>query len=199
MKKKILRFFGLLDEFNTSILKRSYWKYKFIKHKKGFDIRETWSLDFHLAKLISPRLKEFKKQATNCGSLPGNILEMFKKGYKLNQYGAIANKRDSKRQWEKAKKFWENKIQDMIDAFDMIISEAENDNHYKMLDEKAKEINKKLSKMKNLEERAAVLKQYKNKYSNPQKAEIVMSFEYEYYVIEKGLKAFQEYFRHLWW
>ena len=117
MKKKILRFFGLLDDFNTSILKRNYWRYKLLKYKKGFDVRETWSLDFYLAKLISPRLKEFKKQATNCGSLPGNILEMFKKGYKLNRFGAIANKRDSKRQWEKAKKFWENKIQDMIDAF----------------------------------------------------------------------------------
>jgi hypothetical protein len=62
----------LLDEIKYISLSRLYHKIKYAKPKRaikffwqrmtrGWDDRETWSLDHSLAKIILPRLKRFKQ------------------------------------------------------------------------------------------------------------------------------------------
>jgi hypothetical protein len=46
--------------FSIHKIKR-FFRLKFQRLTRGWDDSETWNLDYHLAKLISPRLKRFKE------------------------------------------------------------------------------------------------------------------------------------------
>lgn len=67
---------------------------------RGFDDSETWTLDYSLAKLISPRLKRFKE---------------LKRGVPL--FDNI----DVDKDYDLAEAQWEEIIDKMIAAFDLII------------------------------------------------------------------------------
>lgn len=198
MFKKCLKFFGLVNSYNDSIFKRRYWKFKYQKLTRGFHDGETYSLDYSLAKLILPRLKVFKGFAVEHG-IPGKIDSMFKEGYELNNFGAIKNKKARKRQWQKAKEYWGTQIQYMIDAFEMIIAEGEDDEFFDKLEKATAQFNKKISKIKDPNKKREVLKKFKKPYGRPENKDVVLGFEYQSYIIERGLKAFQEYYCSLWW
>lgn len=76
---------------------------------KGFGETALWSLDNHLAELILPRLKEFKKtiSSKNCAGVPSNISDKYKK------FG------DDK-SMDMAQTEWYDIIDSMINSFEII-------------------------------------------------------------------------------
>lgn len=61
-------------------------RYKWYRQRKkwGFDDRETWSLDFTIAKFVLPRLKRFRELTYGCpcGLCPGEYNSDVKTGMK---------------------------------------------------------------------------------------------------------------------
>lgn len=198
MKKAFFKRLKLVDSYNNKITSKCYWKFKYQKLNKGFTEADLYNLDYTLTKYILPRLIAFKESAIEY-SIPTKIDVMFKKGYKLNRYGAITDKRVRNAQWKKAQEYWATQIQYMIDAFNMIVTQVEDDDYYEKLEKSTAYFNTKLNKIKDPIEKRKILKNIKVPFGKAENKEVVLDFEYEAYVIKRGLEAFSIHFRNLWW
>jgi len=102
--------YGYSSEVSAEDERQDIWKKQ--REERGFDDTELWGLDCTIARFILPRLKEFKKQA---GGYPSNLKPEGDDG-------------------DKGLELWENSIQTMIDAFELIAKD------HVVTDDKEKEI-----------------------------------------------------------
>jgi len=97
--------YGLSSELPPDDDRQEHFKKQ--REERGWDDTELWSLDYTIAKFILPRLKVFKGQA---GGFPANLVPE----------GAEGDDRD------KGMEVWEGVIQEMIDAFEIIVQDKTN-------------------------------------------------------------------------
>ena len=104
--------YGYSSEVSAEDERQDIWKKQ--REERGFDDTELWGLDCTIARFILPRLKEFKNQTG--GGFPPNL--------------AVEGDEDG----DKGLELWENSIQTMIDAFELIAKD------HVVTDDKEKEI-----------------------------------------------------------
>jgi hypothetical protein len=105
-------FYRFFDFFKYKNFKR-YLKMWLQRRIRGWDDSETWSLDYSLAKLISPRLKKLKEKLNNFKTFPNSL--------------STEEEGNSDECFDKHFNQWIKIIDKMILAFDIIIK---NDTYY---------------------------------------------------------------------
>lgn len=182
-----------------------FWRTLKDRIVKGFDETALWSLDWHLTKLIAPRIKAFTEAFISCPfSLPGQFLEdeyqkSVAKGYKWNsRWHRMEDKRENKRCWKRATNAWIAILCQIRDGFDDMKLEGENwDKWNAKWEPEVNKFNKKLDKAKTEKEKAKLWETLHTfrKYRAGVRA-CVDDVTYELHQNAKNLLA--EYYDHLW-
>lgn len=163
------------------IFSKRFWKFLRQRITRGWDDSETWSLDSKITEFILPRLKRFKEIRKNIGSIPCSVSYEVQQEY-IKKYnaktnpnnGEIEDKKLRKKCWNEATKRYDFILQQMVDLFQDIYDEEENDYWREKWEKKAKVESKKQGKeIKYME--------LNNKFR------------------DEGFAVFTKYFFTLWW
>lgn len=191
-----------------SIFTKEYWEMWKDRRKQGFDVSDTWSLDYTFTQFIAPRLNAFA-YTYDLGrlSVPNEILDeeqkaSIAKGYKWDAMKhQLVNKKERQRCWDRAIKRWTNILHEMADGFnDMKLEEDDWDAWRKKWEPVANKWNKKIQKAKTVQEKQAIWNQVGTwrKYDNRgffgiNEDDVVWAMR------ERSMDLFRKYYHCLWW
>ena len=186
-----------------SIFTKEYWDMFWDRRTKGFDISDTWSLDYTITKFIAPRIRKFIDVADI--SIPTIFLteeqqKSIAKGYKWNkQYWRLENKKENKRCFQRAAKRWVAILTKIAEGFEDELFEEE---HWTEWNKKWKpevdKINKKLNKAKSEAERKKIWEELKS--GREYRKDIVCCSEDIVYNLRYESKQLLfKYYNNLWW
>ena len=189
-----------------SIFTKEYWEMWKDRHKHGFDVSDTWSLDYTFTQFIAPRLNAFA-YTYDLGrlSVPNSILDeeqkaSMAKGYKWDERRwQLADKKERKRCWDRAIKRWTNILHEMADGFnDMKLEEDDWDAWQKKWTPVVDKWNKKLDKAKTIQEKQIIWNQIGTW------REVRLGFgvnvdDVVWAMRERSMDLFRKYYHALWW
>lgn len=191
-----------------SIFTKFYWATWLDRRKHGFDITDTWNLDYTFAKFMVPRLLAFEscllKEKESAGA-PISILEKVceeyaNKGYEYdkNNY-KFKNKKINDKVFSEAQDKWFHIVDTITVGFQDYLME---DDNYKEWENAWKEtvdnIYAEINKCKNIKEKTEFLKLYNIPYKDFKNG-LVNEYYLSKKLRNKSLELFGKYFYDLWW
>ena len=189
-----------------SIFTKEYWEMWKDRRKQGFDVSDTWSLDYTFTQFIAPRLNAFA-YTYDLGrlSVPNEILDeeqkaSIAKGYKWDSSRwQLTDKRERQRCWDRAIKRWTNILHEMADGFnDLQLEEDDWDTWNKKWEAVANKWNKKIDRAKTIKEKQTIWNQIGS--WREYKAGIrINTGDVTWAMRERAMDLFRKYFHSLWW
>ena len=189
-----------------SIFSQEYWDLWKERRKKGYDLTDTWSLDYTFTKFIAPRLNDFA-YTYDLGrmSVPNSILDeeqkaSIAKGYKWDtKKWQLADKKERRRCWNRAIKRWTNILHEMADGYnDLLLEEDDWDTWNKKWEAVASKWNKKIDKAKTIKEKEKIWNQigtWRDYNVNVR----VNASDVTWAMRERAMDLFRKYYHALWW
>lgn len=189
-----------------SIFTKEYWEMWKDRRKQGFDVSDTWSLDYTFTQFIAPRLNAFA-HTYDLGrlSVPNEILDeeqkaSIAKGYKWDSSRwQLTDKRERQRCWDRAIKRWTNILHEMADGFnDLQLEEDDWDAWNKKWEAVANKWNKKIDKAKTIKEKQIIWNQI-GSWREYNVNIRVNTGDVTWAMRERSMDLFRKYFHSLWW
>lgn len=189
-----------------SIFTKEYWEMWKDRRKQGFDVSDTWSLDYTFTQFIAPRLNAFA-YTYDLGrmSVPNGILDeeqkaSIAKGYKWDERKwQLADKRERSRCWDRAIKRWTNILHEMADGFnDMMLEEDDWDAWRNKWQPVADKWNKKINKAKTVKEKQIIWNQI-GTWREFRHGFGVNVDDVVWCMRERAMDLFRKYYHSLWW
>lgn len=189
-----------------SIFSQEYWDLWKERRKKGYDLTDTWSLDYTFTKFIAPRLNDFA-YTYDLGrmSVPNSILDeeqkaSIAKGYEWDtRRWQLADKKERRRCWNRAIKRWTNILHEMADGYnDLLLEEDDWDTWNKKWEAVASKWNKKIDKAKTIKEKEKIWNQigtWREYNVNVR----VSAGDVTWAMRERAMDLFRKYYHALWW
>ena len=186
-----------------SIFNREYWKMFWERRTKGFDISDTWSLDYTLTKFIAPRIRRFIDVADI--SIPTIFIteeqqKSLAKGYKWNsQYWRLEDKKENKRCFKRAAKRWIKILTTIAEGFEDELYEQDHwEDWTKKWKPEVDKVNKKLHKAKTEAERKKIWEELKS--CRDYRTDIVCcADDIVYQKRQEAKQLLFKYYNNLWW
>lgn len=189
-----------------SIFSQEYWDLWKERRKKGYDLTDTWSLDYTFTKFIAPRLNDFA-YTYDLGrmSVPNSILDeeqkaSIAKGYKWDtKKWQLADKKERRRCWNRAIKRWTNILHEMADGYnDLLLEEDDWDTWNKKWEAVASKWNKKIDKAKTIKEKEKIWNQI-GTWREYNVSVRVNATDVTWAMRERAMDLFRKYYHALWW
>lgn len=190
-----------------SIFTKFYWTSWWDRKRRGFDITDTWNLDYTFAKFMTPRLLAF----TSCiadknypTGIPSSILDELvakykHKGYKYKDNYQFEDKEINKKIESEAQDKWFHIVDTITAGFQDFLLE---DEHYTEWEEAwnavLEEINFGFKKCKNKAQKAKFLKQYHVPYFDYINKKVDIYY-LSHVLRKKSLQLLSKHFYDLWW
>ena len=146
------------------IYRASFWRNIYQKVKYGFNDVDLFSLDYHLTKLIYPRIRAFREEyEAHPFNVPDEFLKyeqdrMLKKGAKWNsQWARLDDKKLEQECWDRAVAKWTKILKAIEDGFaDELLEEVDWDRWRRRWQPECDYINKKIEKATTKEKREEI-------------------------------------------
>lgn len=189
-----------------SIFSQEYWDLWKERRKKGYDLTDTWSLDYTFTKFIAPRLNDFA-YTYDLGrmSVPNSILDeeqkaSIAKGYEWDtRRWQLADKKERRRCWNRAIKRWTNILHEMADGYnDLLLEEDDWDTWNKKWEAVASKWNKKIDKAKTIKEKEKIWNQIGTWREYNVNIRVSAS-DVTWAMRERAMDLFRKYYHALWW
>jgi hypothetical protein len=189
-----------------SIFSQEYWDLWKERRKKGYDLTDTWSLDYTFTKFIAPRLNDFA-YTYDLGrmSVPNSILDeeqkaSIAKGYEWDtRRWQLADKKERRRCWNRAIKRWTNILHEMADGYnDLLLEEDDWDTWNKKWEAVASKWNKKIDKAKTIKEKEKIWNQIGTWREYNVNVRVSAS-DVTWAMRERAMDLFRKYYHALWW
>ena len=191
-----------------SIFTKFYWSTWLDRRRNGFDITDTWNLDYTFAKFMVPRLLAFtycltdKKYSTGVPKVVfDDIVYQYKqKKYAFDEKNNVFKNQDINDEvFNKAQDRWFNIVNTITAGFQDFLMEDKNYNEWEQAwTETLKEIEEGVSKCKGKVQKIKFLDQYKVSYFDYKDGKVDI-----YYLSnalrKKSLQYLSKYFYELWW
>ena len=191
-----------------SIFTKFYWGTWLDRRKHGFDITDTWNLDYTFAKFMVPRLLVFTDCLANkdySTGVPFLILdkirqEYIKKGYKYDEENSKFNKEKINDEvFNKAHDEWFHIVDTItVGLQDFLLEDDRYNEWYSAWKATLDSLENEVKKCKNNKEKIKVLKQYHISYQD-YKDGLVDEHYLSQKLRKKSMKYLSEYFYDLWW
>lgn len=188
-----------------SIFTKFYWTTWWDRKTRGFDITDTWNLDYTFAKFMVPRLLAYLSCIAKDNTAPGVIYqemtaEYRQKGHKYDEKTyKFLNPKINDEVLQKSADRWFKIVQTITDGLQDFLLEENNYNEWEYEWTKTlEELKFKLRKCKSKIKKIKVLNQYNISYSSYEENTLDIYF-LSNTLRRKGMQLFGKYFYNLWW